>query len=71
MAFFCYIQQLNDVERGGWTAFPRAGIAVEPKKGSAAFWWNLKRNGNGDPMTLHGACPVLLGFKWGRFIFLR
>lgn len=55
---------LNDVERGGSTAFPRAGIAVEPKKGSAAFWWNLKRNGNADHMTLHGACPVLLGSKW-------
>lgn len=55
---------LNDVERGGWTAFPRAGIAVPPIKGSAAFWWNLKRSGKPDEMTLHGACPVLLGFKW-------
>jgi len=55
---------LNDVERGGWTAFPRAGIAVPPRKGSAAFWWNLKRNGEADPLTLHGACPVLLGCKW-------
>lgn len=55
---------LNDVERGGSTAFPRAGVAVKPKKGNAAFWWNLKRSGKGDPMTLHGACPVLLGFKW-------
>jgi len=58
------------VERGGSTAFPRAGIAVEPKKGSAAFWWNLKRNGNADHMTLHGACPVLLGSKWGQLYSL-
>uniref|UniRef100_A0A0P5MAM3 procollagen-proline 4-dioxygenase n=1 Tax=Daphnia magna TaxID=35525 RepID=A0A0P5MAM3_9CRUS len=55
---------LNDVERGGSTAFPRAGVAVKPVKGGAAFWYNLKRNGQGDPDTLHGACPVLLGHKW-------
>ena len=58
-------QQLNDVERGGRTAFPRAGVAVEPVKGGAAFWFNLKRSGKPDVATLHGACPVLLGNKWG------
>lgn len=58
--------QLNDVERGGSTAFPRAGVAVKPVRGGAAFWFNLKRSGKPDPMTLHGACPVLLGHKWGR-----
>ncbi|EFX74258.1 hypothetical protein DAPPUDRAFT_22132, partial [Daphnia pulex] len=55
---------LNDVERGGSTAFPRAGVAVKPVKGGAAFWFNLKRSGKPDPLTLHGACPVLLGHKW-------
>ncbi|XP_046647216.1 prolyl 4-hydroxylase subunit alpha-2-like [Daphnia pulicaria] len=55
---------LNDVERGGSTAFPRAGVAVKPVKGGAAFWYNLKRSGKPDPLTLHGACPVLLGHKW-------
>jgi prolyl 4-hydroxylase len=69
--------QLNDVERGGSTAFPRAGVAVKPVKGGAAFWYNLKRSGKPDPLTLHGACPVLLGHKWGElptelpFIFSR
>lgn len=57
--------KLNDVERGGRTAFPRIGAALSPVKGAAAFWYNLKRSGKPDPMTLHGACPVLLGFKWG------
>ena len=61
--FVC--DQLNDVERGGSTAFPRAGVAVSPVRGGAAFWYNLKRNGLGNPNTLHGACPVLLGHKWG------
>ncbi|XP_057374183.1 prolyl 4-hydroxylase subunit alpha-1-like isoform X2 [Daphnia carinata] len=55
---------LNDVERGGSTAFPRAGVAVKPVRGGAAFWFNLKRSGKPDPLTLHGACPVLLGHKW-------
>ncbi|XP_076317585.1 prolyl 4-hydroxylase subunit alpha-2-like isoform X3 [Tachypleus tridentatus] len=55
---------LSDVEAGGATAFTYAGTVVWPKKGSAAFWWNLKRNGEGDEMTRHGACPVLHGSKW-------
>ncbi|XP_046438574.1 prolyl 4-hydroxylase subunit alpha-2-like isoform X3 [Daphnia pulex] len=59
-----YMFYLNDVERGGSTAFPRAGVAVKPVKAGAAFWYNLKRSGKPDPLTLHGACPVLLGHKW-------
>ncbi len=62
--------QLNDVERGGSTAFPRAGVAVKPTKKGAAFWFNLKRSGKPDPLTLHGACPVLLGHKWGELLSL-
>ena len=55
---------LSDVARGGRTAFPRLGVAVPPKKGSAVFWYNLKRSGRSDMNMLHGACPVLLGSKW-------
>ena len=55
---------MSDVEAGGATAFIDLGISLKPKKGSAAFWFNLYPNGEGNLLTLHAACPVLLGSKW-------
>lgn len=55
---------LSDVEAGGATAFVAGETAVFPSKGDALFWYNLKRNGKGNPMTRHAACPVLAGVKW-------
>jgi len=57
---------MSDVEAGGATVFPTLGVTLSPQKGSAAFWYNLHSNGNGDADTLHAACPVLTGSKWGR-----
>lgn len=56
---------MSDVEQGGGTVFTAINIALWPKKGSAAFWYNLKPNGEGDFKTRHAACPVLTGSKWG------
>uniref|UniRef100_T1H3X7 Prolyl 4-hydroxylase alpha subunit domain-containing protein n=1 Tax=Megaselia scalaris TaxID=36166 RepID=T1H3X7_MEGSC len=55
---------LNDIEHGGATVFPELDIGVNPRKGSAVFWYNLKENGDGDTRTIHAACPVLYGSKW-------
>uniref|UniRef100_A0A8C6XFL8 Fe2OG dioxygenase domain-containing protein n=1 Tax=Naja naja TaxID=35670 RepID=A0A8C6XFL8_NAJNA len=33
-------------------------------KNAALFWWNLRKNGQGDEATLHAGCPVLAGDKW-------
>jgi len=55
---------VSDVDLGGATVFPSLDLTLWPKKGSAAFWYNLHRNGEGDVLTRHAACPVLAGTKW-------
>ncbi|NWW72182.1 P4HA3 hydroxylase, partial [Climacteris rufus] len=55
---------LSAVEAGGSTAFIYANFSVPVVKNAALFWWNLRRNGNGDGDTLHAGCPVLAGDKW-------
>jgi prolyl 4-hydroxylase len=39
------------VEQGGATVFPEAGGHLKPKKGSAAFWYNLHASGEGETIT--------------------
>jgi len=58
---------MSDVEQGGATVFTSLHTALFPKRGTAAFWMNLHRDGEGDVRTRHAACPVLTGTKWGRY----
>lgn len=45
--------KMSDVEMGGATAFTALRTALWPKKGTAAFWYNLRRSGQGDYKTRH------------------
>eukprot|EP00759_Apiculatamorpha_spiralis_P019237 PhF_6_TR25345/c0_g1_i3/m.35066/K00472/P4HA; prolyl 4-hydroxylase len=77
---------LNTVEEGGETWFPRAngrnqdtrdftschgGLKVKPVKGGLAVFYDMKPTGELDPDSLHGACPVIRGEKWGGTQWLR
>ena len=71
---------MSNVELGGATAFTKLNISVHPSAVScssvclnnhklifqkdALFWYNLYRDGDGDYLMEHAACPVLIGNKW-------
>ena len=78
---------LTTVKEGGETIFPRynagphprdagdcsRGLKVKPEKGKVIIFYSLKANGEGDPYSLHGACPVLgeEDVKWAiLFLFI-
>uniref|UniRef100_H2MJ53 procollagen-proline 4-dioxygenase n=1 Tax=Oryzias latipes TaxID=8090 RepID=H2MJ53_ORYLA len=66
-----WLLYMSDVQAGGNTVFTDIGAVVWPKKGTAVFWYNLHRSGEGDYRTRHAACPVLVGNKWGESTFLH
>ncbi|HEX8484723.1 2OG-Fe(II) oxygenase [Sphingomonas sp.] len=55
---------LNDVEEGGSTWFPQAGIRVSPKRGLLLAWNNMKLDGSPNERTLHEGMPVVEGVKY-------
>jgi prolyl 4-hydroxylase len=58
------VMYLNDVAEGGETTFPSIHLAVNPKKGAAAYFEYGNDLGQVDPLSLHAGCPVLAGEKW-------
>ena len=58
------VMYLNDVAAGGETIFPKIGLSVIPKKGSAVYFEYCNSLGQVNPMTLHGGSPVISGEKW-------
>lgn len=69
---------MSDVSKGGHTIFPRAGglpppasmqdcstgLKVPPVKRKVIVFYSMLPNGEGDPMSLHGGCPVEEGTKY-------
>lgn len=55
---------LNDVEEGGATWFPQAGVRVAPRRGLLLAWNNMKPDGSPNPGTLHEGTPVVKGVKY-------
>jgi prolyl 4-hydroxylase len=55
---------LNDVEEGGATWFPQAGIKVAPKAGLLLAWNNMNPDGSPNEATLHEGMPVVAGVKY-------
>ena len=62
---------LNDVDQGGHTRFPTAGVSVEPKQGRAVHWYNIDDTNQNLPCAFHGADPVIRGEKWGATVWIR
>jgi len=55
---------LNDVPKGGETAFPKLNISVLPKIGSAVYFEYTDLNLNTTDLCLHSGEPVIEGEKW-------
>jgi prolyl 4-hydroxylase len=58
------IVYLNDVESGGETVFPDAGLTVTARQGSAVYFRYMNGRRQLDPLSLHGGAPVTGGEKW-------
>ena len=61
---------LNEVPRGGGTAFPRVGIEVEPDRGKVLAWQNTL-DGELNYDSLHAGLPVREGEKWVAVTWVR
>lgn len=55
---------LTDVEAGGETEFPRAGVTVQPRRGHAIYFESCNSRGQLDALSLHAGRPVARGEKW-------
>ena len=68
LTLLLYLTDQEDENSGGETSFPKAadgkGIKIVPKKGSAAMFYSVLPDGNGDDLSAHASLPVHRGEKW-------
>lgn len=57
------IVYLRTPRSGGATVFPKAGLSIRPRAGSAVVFRNVDSQGQRDPASLHGGLPVDDGEK--------
>lgn len=62
---------LNDVEAGGETTFPEAGLRVQARRGNAVCFEYCDADGQLDMLSVHAGAPVLAGEKWVATKWLR
>jgi prolyl 4-hydroxylase len=66
-----FVLYLNDVGSGGATSFPKIGLEVMPRKGSALFFANTSAQRIPDQQSLHAGMPVIKGIKYVANKWLR
>ncbi|MFS0820851.1 2OG-Fe(II) oxygenase [Bacillus sp. 1P02SD] len=59
-----FLIYLSDVLAGGETVFPKAGVSIVPKRGSAVYFQYGNSRGEVDRLSLHSSMPVSEGEKW-------
>lgn len=63
--------QLSNVSDGGSTVFPKLGVAVTPERGSALVWFNKLKDGEPNPMTLHGGKIGLINTQYAQSTLVK
>jgi prolyl 4-hydroxylase len=58
-----FMVYLNEGMTGGATRFTELDLEVQPKRGMALFWNNLRPDGTPNPDTMHCGEPVIAGHK--------
>ncbi|RHN41921.1 putative procollagen-proline dioxygenase [Medicago truncatula] len=49
----------------------KKGLSIKPKMGNAILFWGMKPDATVDPLSVHGACPVIKGDKWSCTKWMR